>query len=285
MAYKVIRRNMQQKQEDKVSKPALKSKRRFLISIGCLVILICLLPAGILKNTMGNSNTQPVVIRLDDIQDYAFRDAQLFLLNESIINRIPLSLGVIAGKIGEDEEIVKVTKLAVEHGSDIAVHGWAHEDFALLSPEEQSALLLKSIIRIKEILGLETTVFIPPMYSINEKTLVSMNTTGLRVISTFTDNLTPGPVLGILSLPGTVQISSYIDETWHIKSLEILKEEITASNNKYGFTILVTHPQEYLTGDKTDPLKMELYRGLLKEIKNSYRCTTLKSLAEERYLK
>jgi len=153
----------------------------------------------------------------------------------------------------------------------------------VLPSENQTELLLKSKNRIKEILGIDSNIFIPPMYHFNEGTLASMNTTGLEIISTFTDNLEPYRGPGIMSLPGTIQFSNYEEKTWKIKSIELLKEEISESVNKYGFAIIVTHPQEFLTDEKLDLSKTEIYEELLREITDHYSSTTLRRFGENRH--
>lgn len=225
----------------------------------------------------------PVIIRLDDIQDYAFRDAQLYLLNHSITNSVPLSLAVIAGQFGEDKEIVEKTKLAATMGSEVASHGWKHENFADYSLEEQSALLSKSKQNIEEIFSIETTVFIPPMFKFNADTLTAMSANDYTLISTYTQNAEPGLLSGIISLPGTVQLSTLDGEIWNIKSAASVQEDISASVNKYGFAIIVTHPQEFLTDGKPDPLKTVIYEELLKEIRIKYSLTTLSRLGGNIY--
>jgi predicted deacetylase len=276
---------MQHYAGENISKFYAKRKRRLVISIACLVILICLLPVGILKNTTGNMEKPSIIIRVDDIQDYAFREAQFFLLNHSLANHIPLSLAVITGEFGEDKEIVEMTKLASAAGSEVTVHGWKHENFTDFTPEEQAELLSKSKRRIQEILNLETTIFVPPMFKFNQDTLTVMNTNGYTIFSTFTHNAEPGLISGILSLPGTVQVSDYYGEKWQIKNTATLIEEITASIHIYGFAIIITHPQEFLTDGELDQSKMEMYRELLEELMNQYSFTTMQKLGENLLLK
>jgi len=61
-------------------------KRRVTIFVVCLLFLLVLIPVVILKTTIESREPPTLVMRVDDIQDFAFREAQLFLLNESIIN-------------------------------------------------------------------------------------------------------------------------------------------------------------------------------------------------------
>ena len=98
-------------------------KRWVAISIAGL-LLLGLASAGIARTAFEDREPPTLVIRVDDIQDFAFSEAQLFLLNESVMNHVPLSLAVITGMFGEDKEVVQTVKLAVSLGSVVAVHGW-----------------------------------------------------------------------------------------------------------------------------------------------------------------
>ena len=254
-------------------------RRRGTIFIAGLLIMLGLISGGILTS-VENSEPTTIVIRVDDIQDFAFREAQLFLLNESVINHIPLSLAVITGMFGEDREVVQTVKLAVSLGSDVAVHGWKHEDLAKLSFGEQVALLSQSGSRIKEILDFDTRVLVPPMFSFSEDTVAAMQQEGYNIISTFADLSEPGSMSKVISLPATVELSDYSNSTWKMKSFDSVKAEVSRSIQKYGFAVIVTHPQEFTADGKLNQVNMELYRALLRTLKENYSFKTLERLGE-----
>jgi len=251
------------------------------IFIAGLLILLGLIPVAIIKTSIENREPPSLVIRVDDIQDFAFREAQLFLLNESVINHVPLSLAVITGMFGEDREVVQTVKLAVSLGSDVAVHGWKHEDLAKLSFREQVALLFQSRSRIKEILDFDTRVLVPPMFSFSEDTMAAMHEEGYNIISTFTDLSEPGSISKVISLPATVELSDYSNGTWEMKSSDSVKAEVSRSIQKYGFAVIVTHPQEFLTDGELNQVNVELYRALLRTLKEDYSFKTLEALGED----
>ena len=251
------------------------------IFIAGLLILLGLTPVAIIKTSIENREPPSLVIRVDDIQDFAFREAQLFLLNESVINHVPLSLAVIAGMFGEDREVVQTVKLAVSLGSDVAVHGWKHEDLAKLSFREQVALLFQSRSRINEILDFDTRVLVPPMFSFSEDTMAAMHEEGYNIISTFADLSEPGSISKVISLPATVELSDYSNGTWEMKSSDSVKAEVSRSIQKYGFAVIVTHPQEFLTDGELNQVNVELYRALLRTLKEDYSFKTLEALGED----
>ena len=255
-------------------------KRLIVISIAGLSILLIITAMVALKTPIGNREPPTLVIRVDDIQDFAFREAQLFLLNESIVNQIPLSLALIAGMFGEDRETVQAVKLAVSSGSEVAVHGWKHEDLAKLSFGEQVALLSRSRSQIEEILDYDVEVLVPPMFSFDENTLAAMSEEGYTIVSTLTDYAEPGLLSKVLSLPATIELSDFSDGTWSMKSLDSVKAEISRSIKKYGFAVIVTHPQEFLNDGELNQVNMELYRALLNTLKEVYSFETLERLGE-----
>lgn len=250
-------------------------KRLIAVSIAGLLILLGLIPVIILKASIENREPPTLIMRVDDIQDFAFREAQLFLLNESMVNQVPLSLAVIVGRFGEDRELVQAAKLAVSLGSEVTVHGWAHEDLAKLSFRIQGVLLSQSRSRIKEIFDFDVGVLVPPMFSFNEDTIAAMHEEGYNTISTYVDLLAPGSISNVTSRPATVELSDFSNGTWSMKSPDSIKAEISRSVKKYGFTVIVTHPQEFVEGGELNEDRMELYRTLLLALKRSYSFKTL----------
>jgi peptidoglycan/xylan/chitin deacetylase (PgdA/CDA1 family) len=245
-----------------------------------LFVLLVLIFLTTFNVSCKNTEKPMVVIRLDDVQDYAFKEAQLFLLNESMINKVPLSLAVIAGAFGEDGDIVPTVKLAINSGSEVTVHGWEHEDITQLPLSGQEELLSKARSQIKKILGYDATVFVPPMYNFNDDTITAMQQESYRIISSFKDVSQPGLISQVTSVPATVELSDFFNNIWTMKSLDMVEAEISASIQKYGFAVIVTHPQEFITDGKLNQADTEMFRTLLISLKKGYSFVTLKKLGE-----
>jgi predicted deacetylase len=248
--------------------------------IAGILILLSLIPVVMIRASRANQEPPVVVIRVDDIQDFAFKQAQLFLFDESMTNGVPLSLAVIAGMFGEDREIVQAAKSAVSTGSEITVHGWRHEDLTKLSLEEQATLLSQSRKRIWELLSIDTDVLVPPMYSANDDTIEAMREEGYQIISTSVNISKPASFSGVINLPATVELSDYVNGIWKMKSCGSVSVEILKSIEKYGFAVIITHPQEFITGGELDKVNVESFRTLLGILKNKYSVKTLISLSE-----
>jgi peptidoglycan/xylan/chitin deacetylase (PgdA/CDA1 family) len=273
---------MQDSSESNSQTSGVKRKRRKQVTIFvlCLFVMLVSVSVTIITTSCKSAKMPPLVIRVDDIQDFAFREAQLFLLNESMISKVPLSLAVIAGVFGDDGNIVPTVKLALNSGSEVTVHGWEHENIAQLPLSEQETLLSRSMSRIKTILDLDATVFVPPMYSFNEDTITAMRQTGYNVISSTATLSEPGLISEVTSLPATVELSDFFNDTWNMKSLDIINTEILTSIEKYGFVVIVTHPQEFITDGKLNQVNTEMFRTLLITLKKDYSFETLQTLAE-----
>lgn len=272
---------MEDRQQSDVTKATATRKWLKLLVKAVIVIVLVFIPVSI-KAANENSELPVVIIRVDDIQDFAFREAQLFLISESIINQVPLSLAVIAGMFGRDNDIVTSVKQAVSQGTEVTVHGWEHEDFTRFSLEEQSAILSVSRSRIKNVLGYHADVLVPPMFSFNEDTLTAMHDEDYTSISTFVDVQSPGLVGDALSIPATVELSDFSEGTWKMKSPDATLIEISESVRRYGYAAIVTHPQEFISEGKLDPANAESFRFLLKVLKENYSLKTFKELGETR---
>ena len=65
-----------------------------------------------------------------------------------------------------------------------------------------------------------------------------------------------------------------------MKSVDSVKAEIAGSIQKYGFAVLVTHPQEFLENGELSQVNTESYQALLFTLKENYSFKTLERLGE-----
>ena len=232
------------------------------------------------NNRVNNKFDLPfVVIRVDDIQDYAFRDAQLFLLNYSIVNKVPFSLAVIPKVFGEDQELVKTTKLAAKYGCEVTVHGWEHEDLIQFDQDEQMLRLLEAKQRLEETLNINCNILVPPMFSYNYDTIRAMEETGYKIISGITDFHELGwPSERIQSLPATIELSVYDNETWQIKNMSEILKEVESSIDAYDYAMIVTHPQEFMKNGSLNQKIANEFEQILNRLLETYQLGTIEDL-------
>jgi hypothetical protein len=118
------------------------------------------------------------------------------------------------------------------------------------------------------------------MFSFDEDTLAAMNEEGYNIISTVADYVEPGLMSNVISLPATIELSDFSNGIWNMKSLDSIKAEISRSVQKYGFAVIVTHPQEFINDGELNQVNTELYRALLNTLKEDYSFETLETLGE-----
>ena len=220
----------------------------------------------------------PVVIRVDDIQDYAFREAQLQILKLSSEKQVPLSLSIIPKIFTSDKELIDAVKAALLSGSEATAHGWLHEDFRNSTLMEQVQKLTLAKRALNRTLGVETTILVPPLFDYNQDTLHAMKLTGYDTISSTTDLQNPGPTIyGIMGLPSTVNFSTFINDTWKPKTLQQLENEVDLSVSMHGYAMIVIHPQELLNGDSMNTTTTKTLDDLMTSLSGKY---SLKTIAE-----
>jgi peptidoglycan/xylan/chitin deacetylase (PgdA/CDA1 family) len=223
-----------------------------------------------------------VVIRIDDVQDYAFRDAHMFLLRYNLDKMIPSSLAVITSETGLDEELLPLISDSLKIGAEVTAHGWGHEDLSTLTLAEQENAFIKARSTLYQLFGVNTTILVPPMFLCNNDTLVAMHVTGYDVLSTTIDYQAPVKRSdGIVFIPANVEFSYYLNDRWVPKTPEDLMEEVDLCAEKYGYVVLVIHAQELVDGEgELNAEALRAYDSLLTQISSRYSFTTLGELSK-----
>jgi len=257
------------------------SRKRFSVIFPALILIsvsLFAITAGLLRARP----TRYVVLRVDDIQDFAFRDAQLLLLNYSIDTDLVLSLGVVSGMFGEDFEILDAVRFAVGSGSEVGIHGWRHEDLAVLSFTEQRDILFQAKSRIRQLLDVDARLLIPPMFSYNDDTISAMCEESCSIISTCGDFDEPGFSSEVKNIPATVELSILSDGVWQMKSAEVVVGEVERSFELFGYAAIVTHPQEFVRDGELNQVNLESFVNLVENLGSNCEFTTFEKLSQSR---
>ena len=256
------------------------SRKRFAVFFLSLILVTVVLIA-LAGGALRKRPERFIVLRVDDIQDFAFRDAQLFLLHYGVEADLELSLGVISGMLGEDIEVLEAVRLAINSGSEVGIHGLKHEDLGALSVSEQRDLLFQARSRIRQQLGVNARLLIPPMFSFNNDTLSVMREVSCNIISTCVDYDEPRLESDIKEIPATVELSILCDGVWKIKSSEVVVAEVERSFELYGYAAIVTHPQEFCFDGKLNQPAAESLVSLVEDLRETCQFTTFEKLAAD----
>jgi peptidoglycan/xylan/chitin deacetylase (PgdA/CDA1 family) len=243
-------------------------------SIGALFsIIFSLVPSGNYlaygQNEDGHDTTisecRCVAFRLDDIQDYWLNNVQVGVIDTFRKNDASLTVGVIGNYFGEDQKLVSYLKSRLSNDSEvrqasieIANHGWNHEDFTLFTETQQSELLAKGNQKIVTLLGVEPTVFIPPLNRVDNDTILALLENNMQYISA---NITDSPALSqsnvnkslvVYHFPSQVATGDLnADDTeWQGFTHKDTLDGIDNSIQKYGYSVVTLHPQEYSFRDQ-----------------------------------
>ena len=196
-----------------------------------------------------------VAFRFDDIQGYWLNNVQIAVMEKFDSKKLPLTIGIIGGnqfKFGDDPIITEYVKEKVSLDKPrikIANHGWIHENFSTFDKKTQNELIEKSNERLEKILGITPKVFIPPFNEFDSNTKITLIENNFTHFSSslFTSN--PPYVFENSLLYNFPETSS----TGQIKNHGLFEgvsheetfKDITTSLDKYGFAVVMMHPQEF----------------------------------------
>jgi peptidoglycan/xylan/chitin deacetylase (PgdA/CDA1 family) len=242
-----------------------------------------LLFAGIIQISYASTEScQCVAFRLDDIQDYWLDNVQTKIIDTFQQKNASLTIGIIGNHIGQDAKITDDIKSKLKLGNpeiEIANHGWNHEDFTQFNLDMQSILMKNTNDKISSLFGITPSVFIPPFNTINSNIMVAFLQNNFQYISANTTQDAPHYLIKntvVYHLPGTAKTGNLNDGNtyWYSENHRQTFAEIMDSLQKYGYAIIVMHPQEYSvrqalnysnTADENQIHELEL---LIDEVRN-----------------
>jgi peptidoglycan/xylan/chitin deacetylase (PgdA/CDA1 family) len=214
-----------------------------------------------------------VIFRMDDVQDYWVQSAQLALMDLFISRNQNLSLGLVMNSIGNDLKIIdKVKEGTNRELFELCLHGWNHLDYTKLDGEEQECSLLKANEKMTDLFGHPSSVFIAPYGLFDINVLKAMENTGIRILSanksaeyrfdkknstylanksmniTKTNQETNGR--SIYHLPTTLPFKFHLKGKRIGIPIENALNCILTDVARYGYAVVVFHPQDFVQIDK-----------------------------------
>jgi peptidoglycan/xylan/chitin deacetylase (PgdA/CDA1 family)/3D (Asp-Asp-Asp) domain-containing protein len=245
-----------------------------IISIGLLSIIIVLSLSNFILQTsfseiisFGNngtakSNCNCVVFRMDDIQDYWLKSAQLATMSQFISRNQSLTVGIIMKDTGNDTEIVNKVKEGSDSGLfELAVHGWNHTDYTKLTEEEQRKSLEDSNKKMIELFGNGSEIFIPPLNAFDNATINAVQQANMKILdansSSFDELQLKGdnesgapssiqiPSKDFFYIPSTISFTDYYQDRPFKNSVQNIFNNVTQSINTNGYAVIIIHPQDF----------------------------------------
>jgi peptidoglycan/xylan/chitin deacetylase (PgdA/CDA1 family) len=229
-------------------------------------------------NKVSGCECRCITFILDDVQDYFLNEPQKEIINTFQETESGITLGIVGNSFGNDTELVTFIRALVtkdnldKDGSPpllkIANHGWNHEDFRQFDEREQSSLIRKSNEKIAHVLSTaKPRQFIAPYGFFNNDTFYALKENNITYISTikktipflippFAEDLStsrtneiqkPPDNVTIYWIPSTAMTGglSSDNKSWLSVNHQLVLKEINDSLIKYGFAVVVMHPQDY----------------------------------------
>ena len=249
---------------------------KLFISLGFCALLILtfninsIVPHALLgfSKAFGMSNScNCVVFRLDDISDGYLDAEQLKIMDIFLSKGEPLTLGLIMHKFGNDSTILDKISEGYKKGLfELALHGWEHKNYSDMTEQEQKSSLYEANERMQKIFGNKSDIFIPPYNRFNNDTLNAIRELGIKIMSSSlsdqyrydlgrsmyisgkNQNGTIGQ--GIYYLPYTTDFKDFIGRSQIKFPVEVIAKNIEANIEKYGYAVVLIHPQSFIKLDK-----------------------------------
>jgi peptidoglycan/xylan/chitin deacetylase (PgdA/CDA1 family) len=259
---------------------------KILVLITCFVLIfqaIAFIPYS-LAGSPSNS-CKCVVFRMDDIQDTWIGQGQISPMDVFISKHQPLSLGLIMNAIGNDIRIVDKIQNGTRMGLfELDIHGWNHTDYTKLSKEAQKMSLQQANEKMKWLFGNTSDIFIPPEDSFDNSTLDAMRQLGFKILSSDISKYTPNSIKNIFvdnakahdgdqnqkifHVPGMAYFQYIKGNKMFKESLDDILENVTNSIDKYGYGVIVLHPQNFMKLDANGNLTDTLDQNEIKDLSN-----------------
>ena len=191
-----------------------------------------------------------ISFRLDDVQDYWLADTQIDLINLFEEKEIPLSLGVIGGLIGADNNIIAILKNNIENNNvEIVSHSWNNNPLTTVNNETQEKYIVDTNKRIFEVFGVSPTSFIPPENLYNDKSIEILKSNGFTHLSSHIEenNVISIDKDSFYLTPAVTETAKLNDgdNKWKITDRKEIKEKVIQNIKDTGYAIIMMHPQEF----------------------------------------
>ena len=237
-----------------------------------------------------------VAFRFDDVQDYWLNDVQIEFMQVFADKKIPLTAGIIADAFGDDVKMLEFIKQN-QNNFEIASHGIGNTPFTEFTKEEQDVKLKQSVTSIEQSLNITPKTFIPPQNRFNEETKQVLLNNGFTHISAsiLHGDSPPFPLKDaeLYRFPEISTTGTFDPEEYAFVGLshEETFSQTIEGLEKYGFAVIVSHPQEFSTiingtyTNNVNELQISELEKLIEKIQEENRKKELEMLKQQDQMK
>ena len=220
---------------------------------------ITLLPQSECELVPSVVSGKTVVLRIDDIQAFAWRETSMNMIADATSKDIPVTLGVIPVGIGEDTEFVNFLK-NYSCKIELGLHGFTHNskegddvpEFATYSKDEALSRIKEGQNLMRSITTEPIVSWVPPLNIQSSGTIVALKDLGFTHLSAEGDG------------EFDMDASTYIYGSNVLVSPEKVVESCRKTFETSTHCIIMIHPQDFADGLVHDQEKyQQYYLGLL----------------------
>ena len=197
-----------------------------------------------------------IILRLDDVKAWQYYNIIPNMTSLMLSKNMAFTMAVIPKDIEKDTKIFLpwINNIKNNPRVEIALHGYLHEksEFRDLDKTEATYRLQKGKELLYNYTGIVPVTFIPPENEYSDDTIDALSDTAFRVISAG-KNVNVNQYYDIgenLSYVGYTARTYDFSSSKFIPAEEVL-EECNSSLNKDGLCVIMIHPQDYLTANRT----------------------------------
>jgi hypothetical protein len=203
-----------------------------------------------------------VIVRIDDIQAYAWSDIQRKMIDDALARQIPPSLAVIPLGLRDDLNLYNYLR-SVRCNVEYALHGWdnlelvpGRGEFAELSERDARDRLEKGIAVIERLAHAQVTTFVPPLNAVSDGARKAISKMGIPVISSQDDSKKYD--YDATTFDFTIDEFVGADPVLHECEIEFAED---------GLCVIMLHPQDFITDGILDHRKYAEYIRVLDVLK------------------
>jgi peptidoglycan/xylan/chitin deacetylase (PgdA/CDA1 family) len=230
---------------------------------------------------INGKNFNSVVFRLDDIPyDSAIYDEARIKVDLAVMDVFSkrnqnLTLGLVVRYL----ELHPKLLASIVHGYskgifELALHGWGHDDYSKLTMMDQERSLLRAKIKLDDLFGNSSKIFIPPYNKFNRFTINAMKKLGIKIISSsvYSDY----HLFFMANHPKNINRVNHIYHLPEMVSFEAFKgtkpiripvgqlvSDVQRHISKYGYAIITIHPQSFVKLAESKSTSLSLKESIL----------------------
>lgn len=207
------------------------------------------------------STERTIIVRIDDIQAFAWTDISMQLISDATAHDIPVSLAIIPLGLRDDASFYTFLRQQ-RCNVEFALHGWDNREpapgvgeFATLSEREAAKRLQKGIAVIDRLAREKVVTFVLPLNELSPGAHSALSEEDIAIVSSAGD--------GRFDFDTTT--FDFISDT-HVSAGEVASTCARTFAAGDDICVIMVHPQDFATDGTLDMRKYQTYRDLLVEL-------------------